>query len=787
VGCAGRDRSNSVLHNQELAEKIMRTPQEIQTAFAPREFLATASGYFLVGIGGAGMSALARLLHRQGFPVAGSDLGGGEEVDRLRSEGILVTIGHTEEALASFADERTAVVFSDAIDLGTNPERAMARKLNLRIFRRSQLLGFLLRNHKVIAVTGTHGKTTTTGLLGSAFIEAGLEPLVVVGASIPAWNGPVHYGAGEWAVVEACEAYDSFHDLDPHFVVLTNLELDHVDFHRNWENLRSSILRFVNRIPEFGMLIFCGEDSGAKEIANSTQVPRMPYGETDWPSDVPLSLPGHHNRLNAAGALRAAIAAGIGSDQAVRAIAEFTGAERRLQLIDDCHISNLGHVTVIDDYAHHPSEITAGIQALRERYKNRRLVVVYQPHLYSRTENLIPEFAKALEHADFVVLTDIYPAREAPIPGVSSARIAEHISKPLKYVSNRHLLPRKVARWLQDGDVVVGMGAGNIQQFPPALVLELKRFSTSKPSVLVAYGGDSAEREVSLLSGRAVYEALIRKGYSARLADLSDLAISSGNFDFLTGPNRPDVVFLAVHGTHAEDGAIQGLLETFHIPYTGSGVQSSAIAMDKDLTKATLARHGIRTPRGIRVNSTETAVPLEAPIIVKPNAQGSTVGMAFLETKEELSEAIRRALMYDDSALVEEWVRGIEVSVPVLGDRVLLPVEIAPKSGRYDFSSKYTVGATEEIVPARLRQELIQQIEQTALAAHHALGCRGATRTDMIIRDAEGVPEIFVLEVNTLPGLTGTSLLPNSARAAGIEFDELCEKIISEALKYEAA
>jgi UDP-N-acetylmuramate--L-alanine ligase len=826
----------------------LRKATEIKEAFADRSMLDGYKAFFLVGIGGAGMNALARMLKHRGYAVFGTDSTRSPETDRLIEEGIPVQIGHTGGSIS----DRHALVLSDAIDLDTSPEVARAKELGVPLFRRSQALGWLLRDRKVIAVTGTHGKTTTTGMVGAGLIAAGLDPLIVVGASVPDFGGPVVEGKGEFAVVEACEAYDAFHDFDPFIVLLTNLELDHVDFHENWENLRGSVSRFVGSLPKDGVLVYCEEDAGATEIAQSFDGLKRGYSGNGFDIAVPmvdgrkwseyLAAPGRHNWLNANGAMTAIeVIVGRGEaylDAMTKGIATFRGAERRLQVLQD------EPVTVIDDYAHHPTEIAASLSALTDRYPYRRLIVVYQPHLYSRTEPLIKEFAEALSLADEVVLTDIYPAREAPIPGVSSARIAELIAKPVLYVPNRHLLARKVAAIVRPGDVVVGMGAGNIAEFAPALVKELASRPIGVPppkggqpdadattTVAVIYGGDSAEREVSLLSGRCVYEALKRLGFDAKLVDVSELLIRSGDLKQFTGPERPDLAFLAVHGTNAEDGAIQGLFELLHVPYTGSGVQASALAMDKQLTKSLLRAKGIRVPEGVLVTrssevsslgsigwpstrplSSETddvqLVPRtshrgEGRYVVKPNAQGSTVGLTFVDREEDLERAVQKALQYDTSALVEERVVGMEISVPVLGDRALPPVEIAPVSGRYDFASKYTPGATEEIVPARLPAEVIAKVQEIALAAHRALGCVGATRTDMIVRrnpspgsgdsstpltpsskpnHFEEWGEIFTLEVNTLPGMTATSLLPNSAKAAGIEFDDLVRWLVEDAL-----
>lgn len=815
----------------------MRKAAEIKEAFADRSKLDGCKSFFLVGIGGAGMSALARMLKHRGFSVEGTDSTQSPETDRLQAEGISVRIGHSAESIS----DKHAVVLTDAIDLSTSPEVARAREIAAPLFRRSQVLGWLLRDNSVIAITGTHGKTTTTGMIGAGLKAAGLDPLIVVGASVPEFGGPVVEGKGKWAVVEACEAYDSFHDITPNIVVLTNLELDHVDYHGNWENLRDSVVRFVESIDDqsdVSGFFYNTESEGSLEVAGLVFAgdccfEKAPFGLVPFIDDgglgkpvhdplPPLRLPGDHNRNNAEGALLACLQAGADEPAAARGIANFSGAERRLQVLQD------EPITVVDDYAHHPTEIEASLSALNDRYPFRRLIVVYQPHLYSRTEPLIQEFADALSLADEVVITDIYPAREDPIPGVSSARIAELIKKPVHYIPNRHLLPRKVAAMVRTRDVIVGMGAGNIAEFAPALISELRRGCPSRnlgetpmqthgrdaraTKIAVVYGGDSAEREVSLLSGRCVYDALKRNGYDANLVDLSELLIRSGDLSQFTGPDRPDLAFLAVHGTNAEDGAIQGLFELLHIPYTGSGVQASALAMDKQITKTLLLEKGIRVPEGVLISNPDQLVPLKAPLIVKPNAQGSTVGLSFVERDEDLKPAILRALQYDGAVLVEEWVLGMEISVPVLGDRALPPVEIAPLKGKYDFESKYTPGATEEIVPARLPEAILKQAQEIALAAHRALGCEGATRTDMIVpylspqppspfpgqrtvsqkgpargNGERGYGDIYTLEVNTLPGMTATSLLPNSARAAGIEFDDLVHWLVEDAMKRHAA
>lgn len=761
----------------------MRTPQEIRTQFSPRETLDGAKSFFLVGIGGAGMSGVARMLKNRGYRVRGTDSTPSHVTELLEELGIEVSIGHSGERI----DASDVLVLTDAIDLNTSPEVQRARELGLPLYRRSQVLGWLLKDKKTVAVTGTHGKTTTTGMVAAALRAAGFDPAIVAGAEIAEFGGAIAEGSGQFAVVEACEAYDSLRDFDPYLVVLTNLEPDHLDFHGDWANLRQSMLDFLARIPDGGALVYNPEDEGACDVANASGKPAIPFGELTELGLNPekMSQKGKHNEQNAAAALTALAQIGEITEPSRDAVANFRGAERRQQIFYDGPTNelDLGELTIIDDYAHHPTEIVASLDAIRQHWINsgerKRLVVVFQPHLYSRTANHLSEFSTSLDHADFIVMTDIYPARETPIPGISSLRLVEGCQKPSRYVPSRFLLPRMVAKWVQPGDVIVGMGAGNIADFAGEFAKELSRpGGRGKPKIMVAYGGDAPEREVSIHSSLAVHAALVRRGYNAVRFDVSEALLGRGDLSELRGTDRPDLVFLAIHGTHAEDGALQGMLELAHLNYTGGNVFASALSMDKNATKRVLQAAGLPVPRGEIVREGDPLPDLHAPLVVKPNSQGSTVGLTFVTEDSQLEKAIADALRYDESCLVEEWVKGTEISVPVFDGVAFPPVEVVPASGSYDFASKYVVGATEEICPARITPEQTQIAKDYALRTHEATGGRDFTRTDMIVMD----DRIVILEINTLPGMTPTSLVPVSAKAAGIEFDELVERIVKHAL-----
>ena len=300
--------------------------------------------------------------------------------------------------------------------------------------------------------------------------------------------------------------------------------------------------------------------------------------------------------------------------------------------------------------------------------------------------------------------------------------------------------------------------------------------------VAVLMGGTSAEREVSLSTGRQILNALDTAKYAVAPLDTADVPAL---LTALSASDRPDVVVIALHGRGGEDGTVQGMLEVLGIRYTGSGVLASALAMDKAMAKRVLKTVGVRVPEDVTLKRGDTLPPnaLPLPVIVKPNAQGSTIGMAIVREPGEMDAVLQSAFEYDDTVLVEQFVTGTEITVPILGNDALevLPiVEIVPNGGFYDYKAKYTAGETDEIVPARIPDAVAAEARRIAALCHQTLGCRGMSRTDMIVTDKD---EIYTLEVNTIPGMTPTSLLPRSAVAAGYSFSQLLDTLIALALE----
>ena len=334
---------------------------------------------------------------------------------------------------------------------------------------------------------------------------------------------------------------------------------------------------------------------------------------------------------------------------------------------------------------------------------------------------------------------------------------------------------------------------------------------TTKRKVAVLMGGASAERAVSLSTGTQILNALDPDKYTVYALDTASgqkflpagvtaplgLLHAEGSSAEITAlpqlpqaslQDRPDVVFIALHGRGGEDGTVQGMLEVLGLPYTGSGVLASALAMDKAMSKRVLMAAGVLMPRDVTLKRGEP-VPKEVlpmPVIVKPNAQGSTIGMTIVQDAGELPAALAKAFEYDDTALIEQFITGTEITVPILGNATLetLPiVEIVPAGGFYDYEAKYTAGATDEIVPARIPEAVAAEARRIAQLCHQTLGCRGMSRTDMIVTP---VGEVYTLEINTIPGMTPTSLLPRSAEAAGYRFSQLLDRLIELALEEKA-
>ncbi len=438
-----------------------------------------------IGIGGIGMSGLALVLRELGFEVQGSDLYPSAVTDMLTRHGIAVRLGHKPENLG----QAQLVIYTSAVSQD-NPELQEARRRGLPVKKRARLLGEIaLRYPRRLAIAGTHGKTTTTAMVAGALQQAGLDPTVFIGGLLKETGTNARLGQGEVVVLEADEYDRSFLELSPTAALITTLDADHLDVYGDLEGVQKAFEEFVNRVPFWGKVIVNYDDPGLQQLTARLKQPYITYGFSSQAQYrgrvlqaagaggrlevlqhdsvlgiITLRVPGQHNLQNALGACALCLENGVPFAAVQAALAEFTGIKRRFELRGE-----VAEVLFLDDYAHHPAEIQATLEAARQAYPQRRLVVLFQPHLYSRTQDFAAEFGEALSLADVLFLAPIYPAREAPIPHVSSGLIAKYTTIPTTVLENLAELPAAVVPQLQPGDVVFTMGAGNIDGQQEAL------------------------------------------------------------------------------------------------------------------------------------------------------------------------------------------------------------------------------------------------------------------------------------------------------------------------------
>ncbi len=838
-----------------------------------------------VGIGGAGMSGIAEILHNLGYVVSGTDQHASATTRRLQSLGVAVAIGHDAAAIAG-AD---AVVVSTAVK-DDNAEVVAARGKRVPVVRRAEMLAELMRLKQGIAIAGTHGKTTTTSLVASVLAEAGVDPTFVIGGKLNSAGAHSRLGSGDYIVVEADESDASFLNLTPVLSVVTNIDADHMEtYGHDLGRLKQAFVEFLHRMPFYGAAIVCGDDAGVQSILGDIGRPVVTYGlgadvqvravdvqalpggqmrfvvqrrngvaMPDLP--VTLNLPGEHNVRDALAAV--AVAAELElpdapvapwrwpASPASAGASSVTASSRRCcrgrrrpayggSLPGGRRPGDPGPTfTLIDDYGHHPVEMAAVIAAARGAFPGRRLVLAFQPHRYTRTRDCFEDFVKVLGTADAVLLSEVYAAGEAPIVAADGRALARALRVAGKidplFVDDVAGMAQAIADNARDGDVVIVMGAGSIGNVPERLV-EAGGGLLDPPSQ--GRAGATAARRRARSRGprrglswplgidrrtrraRGCHERHRRQGsgqgrgadgrHLGRTRDLAAVgqrraagARRSGRRRAGLRPRRARPLrpleregysrcFIALHGRHGEDGTVQGALELMRIPYTGSGVMASAIAIDKVMTKKLWRSRGCRR-RTISSSAPETSsrqrlrsVPdlLGLPLIVKPPHEGSSIGVTKVERADDIYEAVMKAAKHESEVMCEEFIEGDEVTCAVLGAghlaRALPVIRIVAPAGNYDYQNKYFTDEVQYLCPSGLPPHEESEIQSIVLKAYRALGCRGWGRADLMIRTSDRKP--FLLEMNTSPGMTGHSLVPMSAQAAGLSYRRLCLHLVANA------
>lgn len=442
-----------------------------------------------VGIGGAGMCGIAEVLANQGYSVSGSDMKASTVVERLRQCGVNVAIGHAEENVVG-AD---VVVVSSAID-ATNPEIRWAHEHRVPVVRRAEMLAELMRFRHGIAVAGTHGKTTTTSLTATLLAEGGLDPTFVIGGKLTSAGANARLGEGDYLVAEADESDASFLHLQPMVSIVTNIDADHMaTYGGDFERLKSTFIEFLHNLPFYGLAVLCIDDANIRSMRDQVKRQFVTYGfdeDADYrivdftqqggevsftavrpgeaaPLAIRLAMPGRHNALNAMAAIVVATDAGVSDAAILRGLASFAGVGRRFQVHGHFSAPNAdGDIMLVDDYGHHPREVDMVIQAVRAGWPERRLVMLYQPHRYSRTRDLYEDFVRVLSQVDTLVLLDVYSAGEAVIPGAEGRTLAGSIRQrgevdPL-FVEHKQELPALLSKLLRPGDIFITQGAGDV-------------------------------------------------------------------------------------------------------------------------------------------------------------------------------------------------------------------------------------------------------------------------------------------------------------------------------------
>jgi UDP-N-acetylmuramate--alanine ligase len=445
-----------------------------------------------VGIGGIGMSGIAEVLLNLGYKVSGSDLRQSDTTERLASLGGEIFIGHARENLLNV----DVVVTSTAVRTD-NPEVLAAQERMIPVIPRAEMLAELMRMKYGIAIAGTHGKTTTTSMVATVLTHGGIDPTIVIGGKLNTLGTNAKLGQGKFLVAEADESDGSFLKLSPTIAVVTNIDADHLDFYSGIEEIKDTFVDFINKVPFYGMAVLCLDDRNVAEVIPRVKKRFVTYGLSSQADirathirlagnstsfvahykgyrmgDVSFRMPGAHNVLNALACIAVAMELDVPFAQIQEGFAEFGGVGRRFQIKGE-----VNGIMVVDDYGHHPAEIRATLAAGKNGWPERRLVVAFQPHRYTRTRELFDEFVTAFYDADVLVVTDIYAASEKPIEGVTAEVLAnairKHGQKDVTYVADREMVAAHLLQVLQPGDIVLTLGAGNIWQAGETLLERL--------------------------------------------------------------------------------------------------------------------------------------------------------------------------------------------------------------------------------------------------------------------------------------------------------------------------
>lgn len=761
--------------------------------------------YHFIGIGGIGMSALARILLEKGIKVQGSDLASSYVTEGLTKAGAEVFFKHAKELVS----EPMTVVFGSDIKQ-ENPEYQFAEQQKLPLIHRSALLKTLMEDKRPLLVAGTHGKTTTSALLAHLLLSVQLEPSYAVGGILLNVGANGGYGKGSYFVAEADESDGSFLNYPSFGAIITNIEEDHMVYWKTEEALIKGFRDFAANVSSSDHLFWCADDVRLTAL----NLPGFSYGfsknadlkierwqQNGWVlsfdlsfkgkfyKEILLPLVGKHNVLNSAAVFGMGIMLGIEEAALRNGLQTFLGVKRRMEKKGEKR-----GVEIYDDYGHHPTEVRATLRAAKAAAGERRVVVAFQPHRYTRTRDCFNDFIHAFEDADVLVMSDIYAAREALIPGVTGEalfqKICEESSIESHFVS-RELMADFLSSFLRPHDIVVTMGAGDITK----LGSELLEKPINPFSLAVLSGGKSAEHEVSHSSAGVLMKALNREYYVEKHFKISKSGtwfLEEEPLDFsevVKALKACDFCIPLLHGPFCEDGMIQGFLETLDIPYAGCDYRSCAISMDKVWTKRLAMAYGISVspfvdffsyeweadPDACLKKITET---LSFPLFIKPVHLGSTIGVSRAVDMETLRQAIEHACSLDLRFLVEEEIIGQEIQFGFLGNFEVFvsdPGEVTRRAEVHTYDEKYGPNATPTIPKISLPLEVYAAGKKIAEQVYRIAGCSGLARIDFFLKPGG----VWILnEINPMPGMTPTSAYPKMMAFEGFSMTSVADRMV---------
>lgn len=750
-----------------------------------------------IGIGGIGMSGLARILLDRDVSVSGSDLSTNSQTQFLASRGATIHHGH----IAEHVPEGATVVYTTGVT-PENPEFAIAEKSQCRLLHRSDLLHELTEGYKTLAVTGTHGKTTTSALLTWVLTEGGWDPAFAVGGVVRNLDTNAAHGNGKYFVAEADESDGTFLKYFPHAAIVTNIGLDHMPTFETEEALIQAFQEFCGRTD---FLFWCGDDNRLQKINPSG----LSYGfeeenilrisnyrqegwkirfdvtyETKHYPDIEVMLTGKHNARNATAVFALALSLGLPEEAIRKAFSSFEGIGRRSE-----KVAEKQSILVLDDYAHHTTEIQTTLRAIREAVGERRIIAVFQSHRYTRTRDCMGMYKDAFHDADELIVTDIYPAGEKPMEGISHESILKEATGI--YIPKEELADR-IFTMLRPHDVVVTLGAGDITKVSGQIAQKLEEQKIQKYKVGVIAGGRSAEHEISHLSAKHFQDSLNEEFYDLEMHSIPKRG-EMVSLELIQKLMECDVLIPVLHGPYGEDGTIQGLFEMLDKPYVGPDFRSASVCMDKSLTKKIMLASGIPTAPFVPFSSHDwqrcpdeiidaIKSALQFPVFIKGSHLGSSIGLQKVEEASELSAAIDACFCFDTHVIAEQGIVGREIEFAVLGNEKVItfpPGEILTDGEVYDYESKYGENGFPTAIQADLSDPLIHEGMILAKRAYLAVGCTGMARVDFFL-DEEN--QFWLNELNPIPGFTKISLYPSICRVNGLDSGQLMDELLILAL-----